>query len=259
MSFNRRQFVTLTASSIAAGLWPSGPSARALDAAPESKIKALAFDAFCIFDPRPIVSLAEQLFPGKGNELSDLWRARQFEYTWLRTMIGRYADFWQVTQEALEFAVARLKLELTAEKREQLMNAYLQLKTWPDVRPALQSLKKAGFRLAFLSNFTSRMLEANIAAAGLTGTFESAISTDQAKTFKPSPRAYQLGTDILKLSRKEILFVAFAGWDAVGAESFGYPPFWLNRTNLPPEKLSSPQITTGNTLADLLAYVTTLR
>jgi 2-haloacid dehalogenase len=259
MSFNRRQFVTLTASGIAADLWSTGSSSLALNPLPESKIKAVAFDAFCIFDPRPIASLAEQLFPGKGNELSDLWRNRQFEYTWLRSMIEHYADFWQVTQEALEFAGARLKLELTPEKRDQLMQAYLQLKMWPDVRPALESLKQAGLRLALLSNFTSEMLETNIAGDGLTGIFEAAISTDQAKTFKPSPHAYQLGTDTLKLRSKEILFVGFGGWDAAGAESFGYPSFWLNRMNLPPEKLGVQQVATGKTMADLLTYVVTLR
>jgi 2-haloacid dehalogenase len=259
MPFPRRQFITFTASGIAAGLWSTSSSSLALDPMPESRIKALAFDAFCIFDSRPITALAEQLFPGKGNALSDLWRNRQFEYTWLRSMIQHYTDFWQVTREALEFAGARLNLEFTPEKRDQLMHAYLQLETWPDVRPALESLKKAGFRLALLSNFTPEMLGTNIACVGLAGIFEAAISTDQAKTFKPDPRAYQLGIDILKLRTKEILFVAFGGWDAAGAESFGYPTFWLNRTDLPPERLGVPQVPMGKTMADLLTHLATLR
>src|SRR5258708_4123302 len=115
------------------------------------------------------------------------------------------------------------------------MNAYLELKAWPDVMPALASLKNSGFRLAFLSNFTPRMLEANIEHAGLSGLFEQVLSTHQAKTYKPDPRAYELGTDVLKLPRQEILFVAFAGWDAAGAKSFGYQTFWVNRQKSPAE------------------------
>jgi len=166
-----------------------------------SKIKAIAFDPFPIFDPRPVFSLAERLYPGKGGDLSNEWRTRQFEYTWLRVAAQRYADFWQVTQDALEFAADKLNLKLDRKQRDELMTAYLELKTWPDVMPALASLKSSGFRLAFLSNFTPRMLDANIEHAGLTGLFEQVLSTDQVKTYKPDLRAYELGTDVLKLPR----------------------------------------------------------
>jgi len=204
-----------------------------------SKIKAIAFDPFPIFDPRPVFSLAERLYPGKGGDLSNEWRTRQFEYTWLRVAAQRYADFWQVTQDALEFAADKLNLKLDRKQRDELMTAYLELKTWPDVMPALASLKSSGFRLAFLSNFTPRMLDANIEHAGLTGLFEQVLSTDQVKTYKPDLRAYELGTDVLKLPRQEILFVAFAGWDAAGAKSFGYPTFWVNRQKSPAERLDA--------------------
>src|SRR5215471_12224549 len=218
MCCNRRTFVRLVGGSLAMSIVPrllAGESSRAT-------IKAIAFDAFPIFDPRPVFALAEQLFPGHGAELSNEWRTRQFEYTWLRIADQHYADFWQVTADALVFATDKLGLELTADKREKLMNVYLELKPWPDVPAALASLKQSGLRLALLSNFTRRMLEANIKSAALTGMFEQIISTDEAKTYKPDPRAYQLGTETLKLPREEILFVAYAGWDTAGAKLFGY-------------------------------------
>ena len=188
----RRQFLSLTASAVAGVLLEGGAASTV---ATDLRVQAIAFDAFPIFDPRPVFALAEQLFPGRGGELSNEWRTRQFEYTWLRVAAGHYADFWHVTQDALEFASNKLSLELSPEKRKKLMSAYLELKPWPDVPAALTSLKQSGFRLAFLSNFTRAMLDANIESAGLAGRFEQIISTDRAKTYKPDPRAYKLGVD----------------------------------------------------------------
>lgn len=248
----RRQFLSLTAGAIA-GVLVEGHAVSTL--ATDVRVKAVAFDAFPIFDPRPVWALAEQLFPGRGSALRDEWRTRQFEYTWLRVADRHYADFWHVTQDALEFAASKLGLELIPEKRDKLMNAYLGLKPWPDVSAALASLKQAGFRLAFLSNFTHAMLEANLASSGLADKFEQIISTDQAKTYKPDPRAYQLGVDTLKLRREEIVFVAHAGWDAAGAKLFGYPTFWLNRQKLPTEKLDATPDAVGESFAQLLEFL----
>jgi len=255
MLFNRREFVTLAAGGIALGLLPSIQSVLANEPSSKSQIKAIAFDAFPIFDPRPVFALTEQLFLGKGADLSNEWRTRQFEYTWLRVALRRYVDFWQVTQDALVFAANKVKVELSPHQRDKLMNAYLELKTWPDVVPALNRLKKSGIQLAFLSNFTPKMLDACIRSSGLDGMFEQVLSTDQAKTYKPDPRAYQLGTDILKLRREEILFVAFAGWDAAGAKAFGYPTFWVNRLKLPVEELGEVPDGLGNDLSDLVEFL----
>jgi len=222
----------------------------------KSRIKAVAFDAFPIFDPHPVSVLAETLFPGKGSELSNEWRTRQFEYTWLRVAARSYADFWQVTRDALEFAAAKLALTMRPDQSERLMNAFLELKAWPDVMPALASLKQLGFRLAFLSNFTPHMLDANITSAGLAGLFDHVLSTDRAQTYKPDPRAYQLGTKTLKLKAHEILFVAFAGWDAAGARLFGYPVFWVNRQKLPAEKLGANPDCIANSLGQLVRFLT---
>jgi 2-haloacid dehalogenase len=184
--------------------------------------------------------LAEELFPGRGPELSNAWRTRQFEYTWLRTLAGRYADFWQVTEDALVFAAKSLKLDLDTRKRRRLMDAYLELRHWPDVPQAIASLKAAGIRLALLSNFSRGMLQAAIHNSGLDGVFEFALSTDRAGKFKPAPQAYQMAVEALGLKPEEILFAAFAGWDAAGAKWFGFPTAWVNRLNSPAEELEVP-------------------
>jgi 2-haloacid dehalogenase len=126
------------------------------------------------------------------------------------------------------------------------------------VVPALDSIEKSGIRLALLSNFTRSMLDANIRGAGLDGVFEQVLSTDQAATYKPDPRAYQLGTDALKLTREEVLFVAFAGWDAAGAKLFGYPTYWVNRQHLPAEEIGVRPDGSGGTLTDLVAFLADL-
>jgi 2-haloacid dehalogenase len=252
---HRRTFIALSGAGLASRAVGRHFPNLVRDQSGEAKIKAIAFDAFPIFDPRPVFTLAEELFPGKGAALRDEWRTRQFEYTWLRVIARRYAGFLQVTEDSLVFAAKKLSLDLTAEKREKLVSAYLNLKAWPDVSPALNILKKSGVRLALLSNFTQQMLHANIKSAGLDGTFEHVISSDQARTYKPDPRAYQLGIEALGLQRKEILFAAFAGWDAAGAELFGYPTFWVNRLKLPPEELGAVPGASGDSLSDLVLFL----
>ena len=220
-----------------------------------AKYRAVAFDAFPVFDPRPIAARCEALFPGRGSELAGMWRTRQFEYAWLRTVANQYADFEHVTDDALTFAGKALGLEMTAEKREQLLLVHFELAAWPDAMPVLTKLRDAGLRLCFLSNFTPGMLHACIKFAGLDGVFEHVLSTDAARTYKPDPKAYELGTAALELPREQILFAAFAGWDAAGAKSFGYPTFWVNRLGLPPEQLGVLPDMTGPDLNALLAFV----
>jgi len=222
-------------------------------------IKAVLFDAFPIFDARPVLAIAEKLFPGKGAELGNLWRTKQFEYQWLRALSGNYANFWQTTEDSLVFACAALKLELKTDARMQLMQAYLVLKAWPDVSVALSALKQAGVRLAFLSNMTKQMLDANIKSAGLDGMFEQVLSSDSIRSYKPDARVYQIGLDALQLKREEILFAAFAGWDAAGAKTFGYPTFWVNRLQAPSEELGVVPDRVGKDLSELVSFVTHLR
>jgi 2-haloacid dehalogenase len=252
MALNRRRFLHLAVTGLTLAAAGSIPPAQA---ATRLRIKAVAFDAFPILDPRPVFALAERLFPGKGTELSNAWRTRQFEYQWLRALSGDYADFWQTTEDSLVFAAELLKLDLTRDKRKQLMQAYLGLKAWPDVPPALEALRNAGLRLAFLSNATPAILAAGIENSGLKGAFEHVLSTDRIKTFKPDPRAYQMAVEAFGLEKQEILFVAFAGWDAAGAKAFGYPTFWVNRLNLPTERLGVAPDGVGQDLNGLVSFL----
>jgi 2-haloacid dehalogenase len=224
-------------------------------AAADPKYKAIVFDAFPIFDARSVAALCESAFPGRGDELVNLWRTRQFEYAWLRALSGRYADFATVTEASLVFSAKALKLDLTDDKREHLSRAYFELQPWPDAKPALAKLKDLGLRLAILSNFTPVMLTGCIKASGFEGVFDKVLSTDLVKTYKPDVRAYQVGVDALNLPREEILFVAFAGWDAAGTKSMGYPTFWVNRLGLLPEELGATPDGSGAGLAELLAFI----
>lgn len=247
---HRRQFVTL-----ALGATLTGLARPALETTTRSRFRALAFDGFPILDPRPVFALARNLFPEQGDALVSNWRARQFEYSWLRVAGDRYVDFWQVTADALVYAARATQVELTPEKHERLMDAWLRLKTWPDVLPVLQRFRVAGLTCAFLSNLSPRMLEAATASAGLEGLVGPAISTDAVRTYKPDPRAYQLGVDRLALPKEQILFVAFGAWDAAGAKWFGYPTYWVNRLQQPAEELAATVDGEGRDLNDLERFV----
>ena len=251
-SLSRRDFLHLAAGGVVASTWASPSAARPATA---PRIRAVAFDAFPIFDPRPVFALAEALFPGKGSDLSSLWRSRQFEYQWLRTISGHYADFLRTTEDALEFAARMLHIDLTSEKRAQLMRTYLDLKAWPDAPPAIAALRQAGVRLAFLSNATERMLATGLRNAGLEGQFEHLLSADRVGRHKPDPRAYQMALDAFGLPREEIVFAAFAGWDAAGAKWFGYPTFWVNRLDSSAEELGTVPDATGPGLEELVRFV----
>jgi 2-haloacid dehalogenase len=208
-----------------------------VDVAAPPRFKAVAFDFLVLFDPNSVVPAVEQTFPGKGQELTQLWRTRQFEYSWLRSITGRYVDFFAVTEDALVYAAKAMKLELTAERKQGLLEAYLHLTPWPDTAETLRRLRASGVRVIALANFSPKMLQAIAENAGLTGLFDALVSTDTNRTYKPDPRAYRLGMERLHLAKHEILFAAFGGWDAAGAKAFGYPTIWVNRLNQPAEEL----------------------
>lgn len=220
-----------------------------------SGIKAIAFDGLALFDPRPISALAEQFFPGKSASLVATWRGRQFDYTWLRTIVGSYVDFLQVTDEALSFATEAEKIPMTTQQRQQLLAGFMNMKAWPDVVPILKSLKRQGLGLAPLTDFTVPMLEAAIRNSDLGGLFDHLLSTDLVKAYKPDPRSYQMGLDAFGLHRDQIAFVAFGGWDAAGAKTFGYPTIWMNRLNTPTERLGVLPDKTAPNFEALPAFV----
>jgi 2-haloacid dehalogenase len=214
----------------------------------QKNIKLILFDALAIFNPRPVFALTEKIFPGKGNEIAETWRTKQFEYTWLMEAAGQYRNFMEVTTDALLFAVSKAQLTITEADKHTLTNAYLSLELWPDILPTLNLLKEKNMRLGFLSNFTREMLNSNIQHNRLDGFFEKVLSTDQLKTYKPGPLAYKMGVDGSHLEKSEILFVAFAGWDAAGAKWFGYPVYWVNRLDAPAEELGVSVDMKGKTL-----------
>lgn len=246
----RRRFLQLaTAAAVA------GASRSALPQTGGPRIRALAFDGFPVFDPRPVAALAESLYPGRGAALMEAWRTRQFEYQWLRALGGKYVDFLAATRHALGFALAQTGLPPDPARQQQLMAVWSDLKPWPDAVAALQAMRGSGLRLAFLSNMTEPMLAGGLRNAGLGDAFEAVISTHRIATYKPDPRAYQLGVDVLGLPREQILFVAFAGWDMAGAKWFGYPVFWMNRGNARAEQLSAEPDGMGVDMAALARFL----
>ena len=196
--------------------------------------EALVFDAYgTLYDVHSVQARAESLFPGKGAELSRLWRTKQLEYTWLRSLMRRYVPFSTVTREALAYACEALGLALTAERMEALMGEYLMLATFPEVSQAMERL--AGRKLAILSNGSPDMLEPVVRHSGLA--LDAVLSVDELKVFKPAPEVYELAVRRLSLPKARIGFVSSNCWDALGARSFGFSVFWLNRAGLPVDRL----------------------
>lgn len=219
------------------------------------RFKAVAFDFFVLFDPSSVVPEVEKAYPGKGAEFTKLWRAKQFEYCFLRSLTDRHEDFFAVTSDALAYTARAMKLELPPETRMRLLNAYLALKPWPDTLDGLRRLKAAGVRIITLANFSRKMLLANADGAGATGLFDELLSTEANGTFKPDPRAYALGMQRLGLEKHEVAFAAFGSWDAYGAASFGFPTVWVNRFGLPAEQLGVEPDKTTSDMKGLLEFV----
>src|SRR5262245_9199072 len=201
------------------------------DNAPRTRFAAVAFDYFVLFNADSVVSAVDRVFPGKGRAFTDIWRTRQFEYARLRSIAGRYVDFSKLTEDALVYAASAVQVEPTTSQRRQLLDAYLHLTPWPDTADALPRSRELNVRVITIANLSPSMLQANAGHAGLTTLFDALISTDANHTYKPDPRAYQLGVDHLRLAKEDIVFAAFGGWDAAGAKSFGYPTVWVNRFN----------------------------
>jgi len=219
------------------------------------KLKAVFFDAFTLFDPRPIFNTVEELFPANGKQLVETWRSKQFTYQWLRVCGRKYKNFWDVTADALDYAMVKHVPSGTEKERDLIMAKYKSISAWPDVAPSLKTLKNLGMSLGILSNMTAKMLHEGIQNSELSDYFEFVISTDKKQTYKPDRDAYQMAMEQTKLEKEEILFAPFAGWDMTGAKWFGFPTFWVNRSNDPIEKLDVEPDGTGSNLNDLVAFV----
>lgn len=200
------------------------------------KQRAFLFDAYgTLFDIHSVALRAGEGIAGDLDALSQLWRQKQLEFTWLLALMDRYRDFWHVTEAALRTALAQLHVEASEAQVSQLLDAYLAPAVFPDARVCLEALRD--FPRAILSNGSPMMLEAAIRNNGLQSYFSSIISVDQVKTYKPSPRVYQLGPETLQLPAGEILFVSSNAWDAAGAKAFGYSVCWCNRSGRPMDQL----------------------
>jgi len=220
----------------------------------EKGIKALVFDAYgTLFDVHSVIATCNQHFPEQGPALSKAWRAKQLEYTWLRSLMGRYEDFWQVTEAALVFACKTLNLPCPPATRAELMEAYLHLDPYPEVLPSLKAL--ANYPLAILSNGSPRMLQAAVESAGLRGIFSHILSVDTVKIYKPSPRVYELASQKMGVATSAIGFVSSNSWDVIGAKAAGLWTCWVNRSGAPEDELGFLPDARANTLADLASLI----
>jgi len=220
-------------------------------------IRAVLFDAYgTLFDVYSVGLLAEQLFPGRGQALSVMWRDKQIEYTNLVSTSSHgahYQPFWELTRAALRYAGKRLGLEMTGEREDQLMNQYRHLSAFPENRDVLQALKAQGIVTGILSNGDPAMLAVAVKSAGLDALLDHVISVDAIRKYKTHPDAYAMGLRATGLDVSQIAFVSCNSWDALAATWYGYQTLWVNRYQLPFEELGTQPVYTGSSLRDVLA------
>ncbi len=201
-----------------------------------STIKALAFDAYgTLFDVYSVKQKCDELYSGKGDEISVLWRQKQLEYSFLRTLMGTYDSFLNITKDSLTYTLKHLQLEYTIENEQALIEAYKQLSHYSEVENVLEQLKNK--KLAVFSNGSRDMLEPLMQNSSLVDLFDDIISVDDIKQYKPTPASYNHALKTLGVEREEVLFVSSNCWDIVGARNFGFKTAWINRRNLPLEEL----------------------
>ena len=185
-------------------------------------VKALVFDAYgTLYDVQSVAGVIDAAFPGHGDYVTQVWRLKQLEYSWLRSMMGRYEDFWTVTREALGYALATLGITLKDELLAEIAEAYNRLRPYPDAEETLAALA-GGRRLAILSNGSPDMLAALVRNSSLDAMLDSVMSTDGTRRYKPDPRAYEVVERTLGLPPREVLFVSSNSFDVVGAKNFGF-------------------------------------
>jgi 2-haloacid dehalogenase len=191
-------------------------------------IKAVVFDAYgTLYDIQSVAEVTEQAFPGYGEIITQIWRIKQLEYTWLRSLMRRYEDFWVITRDSLAYTLRILGLKSDSGSFARIMDKYLHLDLYPDAAAALAAMR--GNKLAILSNGSTAMLNALVANSGLGRVLDATISVDAKKIFKPAPEAYSLIEETLGVSPTQVLFVSSNPWDACGAKAFGLNVAWIER------------------------------
>jgi 2-haloacid dehalogenase len=219
-------------------------------AASTGDIQAAVFDAYgTLFD---VASAAAALAPelgAKAPALTQLWRQKQLEYSWLRTLMGAHADFWRVTADALDYAIEKLGLPIGY--RPRLLELYFRLAPYPDARALIELCRSRGLKTAILSNGTPEMLNAAVAGADFTGLFDAVLSIEALGLFKPRPEVYRLAVERLEVPADRILFVSANGWDVAGAAHFGFHAVWINRARDPVDRLPALPLAIVGSLAEL--------
>lgn len=218
-------------------------------------IKACVFDAYgTLFDVHSAVGRYKSRFGHSADAVSAVWRAKQLEYTWLRSLMGKHADFWRITGDALDYAMDAHDVD-DPVLWEDLMKAYMSLDAYPEVKEVLSKLREAGYRTAILSNGSPEMLDAAVKSAGIQELLDANLSIEEVGVFKPHPSVYQLAVDRLNVRADEISFQSSNAWDAVGAATFGFQVAWVNRFGQRRERLTAdPQVEIGD-LNQLLAVL----
>jgi 2-haloacid dehalogenase len=199
-------------------------------------VRAFIFDVYgTLFDVHSVKEAVETLYPGKGESISQTWRKKQLEYSFLRQLMGTYRSFWEITKDALRYALKENERSIPSEIEEFLMEAYLHLTPFPEVHEVLLQLRNK--TLAVFSNGSHDMLDPLIDHSLFGELFDDVVSVDEVKQYKPTPAAYDHALHTLKVSREEVLFISSNGWDISGAKNFGFRTAWINRSKLPIEEL----------------------
>ncbi|MGH8256057.1 MAG: haloacid dehalogenase type II [Steroidobacteraceae bacterium] len=218
-------------------------------------IRACVFDAYgTLFDVASAAQRCSETLGEVTTRLATLWRDKQLQYSWLRAVQGRHADFWQVTGDALDFVLDALGIA-DPGLRERLMRLYLTLDAYPEALAVLRQLRDAGFATAILSNGSPAMLTAAVGHAGLRGMFDHVLSIEDGGAYKPHPSAYRLACNRLGLPAGAIAFVSSNGWDAWAASAYGMRVFWCNRQQQTPERLPGSPDREGHSLSELPALL----
>ncbi len=218
-------------------------------------VRACVFDAYgTLFDVHSAVGRNRERLGDIAEQFSALWRTKQLEYTWLRSLMGRYADFSKVIEDALDYAFDAFDLDDAALK-SHLLEAYLHLDCYPEVYDTLSTLKRRGYQTAILSNGSPSMLEEVVHSTGIKGLIDKILSVEEVGIYKPSPLVYRLAVERLGVGAREISFQSANAWDAAGAASFGLRVAWINRFDQLPERLPLHADIELKSLSDLLSLL----
>jgi len=208
----------------------------------EAKPRAYVFDAYgTLFDVHAAIARHREAAGPDADRFSEIWRLKQLEYSWTLTLAGHYADFWTLTERALDYAFSRLP-SVDRALRPKLLEAYLKLEPYADARAAVAALKARGLHTAILSNGSPLMLGTAVEASGMAGLFDAVLSVDAVRVYKPRPEVYALVTDRFGITAPEVVFVSSNRWDVMGAAAFGFRPIWINRARMPDEYADQPPL-----------------